>query len=159
MTARAEGAASRVRLVAALLIVGMAAGPAAEHLYWMLGGTWALEATSGGRAEATTGVRAVAAIVFVLLVLAILVVLARVGFWQPAFVSERAIRIFAWVLAAAWLVEALGGFVNFGLARTDWEQFGYCLGALVFGLLALVVAGSGRAWPRFHRPHRTLSAH
>jgi hypothetical protein len=108
----------------ALLILGLAARPAAEHLYWMLGGTWALPATSDGRVEATTGVRVVAAIMIVLLVVAVLVVLARVGLWQQALVSERAIRIFAWVLPVFFLGEALAAFGRkaFSLGGTDhWE--------------------------------------
>jgi len=42
MAPRAEGAGS-FRVVMALLIVGLAAGPAATHLYRMLGGTWGLD--------------------------------------------------------------------------------------------------------------------
>jgi hypothetical protein len=66
--------ASHARVAAALLIVGLVAGPAAEHLYWILGGTWGLEG-----ADPSTGIRVVSAIVVVLVVLAALVVLARVG--------------------------------------------------------------------------------
>ena len=40
MTPRAEGATRRVRVCALLLIAGLAAGPLATHVYWMLGGTW-----------------------------------------------------------------------------------------------------------------------
>ena len=40
MTSRAEGATRRVRVAALLLIAGLAAGPLATHVYWMLGGTW-----------------------------------------------------------------------------------------------------------------------
>ncbi len=59
MTPRVQGATRRIRVVAALLIVGLAAGPAASHLYWLLGGTWGLY-TRGVRDEvATTGVRVV----------------------------------------------------------------------------------------------------
>ena len=68
MTPRAQGATRRIRVVAALLIAGLAAGPAASHLYWLLGGTWGLY-THGVRDEvATTGVRVVSAVVVVLLV-------------------------------------------------------------------------------------------
>ena len=75
----------------------------------------------------TTGMRVVAAVVVVLLVAAVLVVLARVGLWQQAFVSDRVIRFFAWALAAVFLVETLAAFtwgegvrvvaVRAGLAR------------------------------------------
>ena len=79
MTPSVEGATSRgVRMAAALLILGLVAGPAAEHLYWMLGGTWAVE-----DATSATGVRVVAAFVVMLIAVAVLVVLARVGWWQP----------------------------------------------------------------------------
>jgi hypothetical protein len=51
-----------------------------------------------------------AAVVIVLLVAAVLVVLARIGLWRQAFVSDRMIRSFAWALVAVFLVEALAAF-------------------------------------------------
>jgi hypothetical protein len=39
----------------------------------------------------------------------------------------------------------------------EWRLYGP--GGLVLGLLALVVAGSGSARPRFHRPHPRLPSH
>jgi hypothetical protein len=153
MTPRAGGA-SRIRVAAALLIVGLAAGPAASHLYWMLGGTWGLglEGT-----YSPTGVRVVAAIVVVLVAVAVLVVLARVGLWRPPFVSDRVIRVLAWALAGFFLVHALVSFAE-GWAGSLDEWWLYGPGGLVIGLLALVVATSGGAW-RIHRPHRTLPSH
>jgi hypothetical protein len=153
MTPRVEGAASRVRVVAALLIVGLAAGPAASHLYLMLGGTWGLglEGTYSPK-----GVRVVAAIVVVLVAAAVLVVLARVGLWRQAFVSDRVIRVLAWTLAGFFLVHALVSFAE-GWAGSLDEWWLYGPGGLVLGLLALVVAGC--AWPRFHRPHRRLPSY
>jgi hypothetical protein len=155
MSSRAEDAATRVRVAAALLIVGLVAGPAAEHLHWVLGGTWGLEG-----ADATTGIRVVSAIVIVLVVVGVLVILARAGLWQQAFVSERAMRIMAWVLPVFFLGEALAAFGRraFSLGGTDhWELYGPV--SLMLGLLALVVAGSGSAWSRLPRPHRTLPSH
>ena len=149
MTPRAEGASSRVRVAALLLIVGLLAGPAGTHVYWLLGGTWGLHSST------STGIRVLAAVVLVLLVAAVLVVLARVGLWQQAFVPERVIRFFAWALAAVFLAEALA---NFTWSR-EYEWWLYGPVSLVIALLALVVAGSGGAWPRFHRPHRTLPSH
>ena len=97
------------------------------------------------------------AIVVLLVVLGVLVILARVGLWQQAFVSERAIRILAWVLAGL-LPGRGGGGLHLELGGTDeWWLYGPV--SLVIGLLALVVAGSGGAWPRLHRPHRTLPSH
>src|SRR5678815_3935449 len=73
MTPKAEGAWSRVRVAALLLIIGLAAGPLSTHVYWMLGGTWGLY-TRGVRDDvATTGTRVVAAVVVLLLVAAVLV--------------------------------------------------------------------------------------
>ena len=93
MTPRAEDAGRRVHVAALLLIAGLVAGPVSTHVYWMLGGTWGLY-TNGVRDEvATTGTRVVAAVVVLLLVAAVLVVLARVGLWQQAFVSDRMIRV------------------------------------------------------------------
>ena len=151
MTSRAEGGAgSRSLVVAALLIVGLAAGPAASHLYWMLGGTWGLQG-----ADSSTGIRVVAAVVVLLVVAAMLVVLARVGLWQQEIVSDRVIRFFAWALAAVFLVETVAAF-TWSRGEPEWWLYGPV--SLVLGLLALVVAGSGGAW-RIHRPHRTLPSH
>jgi hypothetical protein len=58
-------------------------------------------------------------------------------------------------VAAVFLVEAVANFTW----STEYEWWLYGPVALVIGLLALVVAGSGGAWPRFHRPHRTLPSH
>ena len=110
MTPRQEGAVSRVRVAALLLILGLLAGPVSTHVYWMLGGTWGLYTAGVHDEVATTGTRVVAAVVIVLLVAAVLVVLARVGLWRQAFVSERMIRLFAWALAAVFLLETVAAF-------------------------------------------------
>jgi hypothetical protein len=156
MAPSAEGAASRVRIAAFLLILGLLAGPVSTHVYWMLGGTWGLY-TDGARDEvATTGVRVVAALVVVLLVAAVLVVLARVGLWRQAIVPERMIRLAAWALAAVFLLETVAAFT---WSRGEYAWWMYGPVSLLIAVLALVVAGSGGAWPRVHRPHRTLSSH
>jgi hypothetical protein len=154
MTRKAEGGARRVRGAALLLVLGLLAGPVGTHVYWVLGGTWGLHRSGGGPPEGSTstGIRVVAAVVVVLLVAAVLVVLARVGLWQQAFVSDRMIRFFAWALAAVFLVETVAALTW----SREYEWWLYGPVSLVIGLLALVVAGSGGAWPRFHRPHRTL---
>jgi hypothetical protein len=113
----------------------------------MLGGTWGLHQST------SAGIRVVAAVVVVLLVAAVLVVLARVGLWQQAFVSDRLIRFFAWALAGIFLLETLASF-TWGRAQ-EWWMYGPV--SLVIAVLALIVAGSGGAW-RVHRPHRTLPA-
>ena len=156
MTPRAKGAASGVRVAALLLILGLLAGPVSTHVYWMLGGTRGLY-TDGVRDEvATTGVRVVAAVVVVLLVAAVLVVLARVGLWRQAFVSERTIRLFAWALAAVFLLETVAAFT---WSRGEYGWWIYGPVSLLIAMLALVVAGSGGSWPRIHRPHTDLPSH
>lgn len=145
MTARAEGATGRVRVAALLLIAGLVAGPIGSHVYWMLGGTWRLHSST------STGIRVVAAVVILGLVGAVLVVLARVGFWQQTLVSERVIRILVWALAAFFLVHGLVSFAE-GWAGIAEEWWLYGPSDIAIGLLTLVVAGSGGAWPRFHRP-------
>jgi hypothetical protein len=150
---KAEGATGRVRVVAALLIVALLAGPAATHVYWMLGGTWGL----GGR-DSSTGIRIVGALVVLLIVAAVSVVLARVGWWQQTFVSDRVIRILAWGLAGFYLVHGLLSFAEGSTGIVD-EWWLYGPGGLVIGLLASVVARSGGAWPHLHRPHWMLPSH
>jgi hypothetical protein len=155
MAPRAEGAGSRVRVAALLLIAGLVAGPVSTHVYWMLGGTWGLY-TRGVRDEvATTGTRVVAAVVVLLLAAAVLVVLARIGLWQQAVLSDRIIRFFAWALAAIFLFETLAAF-TWSRGEELWWMYGPV--SLVLAVLALVVAGSDGAW-RIHRPHRTLPSH
>jgi hypothetical protein len=149
-------ASRRVRVAALLLIACLAAGPLGTHVYWMLGGTWGLY-THGVRDDvASTGVRIVAAVVVVLLVAAVLVVLARVGLWQQALVSERVIRFLAWALAVVFLLETLAAF-TWSRGTPQWWMYEPV--SLVIAVLALLVAGSGGAWPRVHRPHRVLSSH
>lgn len=152
---RSDRADTRVRVAALFLIAGLVTGPVGTHAYWLLGGTWGLH-TNGVRDEvARTSTRVVAAVAIVLLVAATLVVLARVGWWRQAFVSDRAIRFFAWALAAVFLVEAVAAFTW----SREYEWWLYGPVSLALALLALVVAGSGGAWPRFRRPHRTVPMH
>ena len=154
--ARADGASRRVRVAALLLIAGLVAGPISTHVYWMLGGTWGLY-TDGVRDEVvTTGTRVVAVVVVVLLIAAVLVVLARVGIWRQAFVPDRMIRFFAWALAVVFLLETLAAF-TWSRGEELWLLYGPV--SLVIAFLALVVAGSGEARPRFHWPRRTLPLH
>jgi hypothetical protein len=148
-----NGATRRIRVVAALLIIALAAGPAATHLYWMLGGTWGL-----GGSDTSTGIRVVAAGVVLLIVAAVLVVLARVGVWQQTFVPDSVIGILAWALAGFFLVHGLASFAE-GWAGIADEWWLYGPAGLVIGLLALVVAGSGRAWPESQQPHWTQPSH
>jgi hypothetical protein len=147
-----EGATRRVRAVAFLLIAGLVAGPIGTHVYWMVGGTWGL-----GRSTTTIGIQLVAAAVVGLLVGAVAVVLARVGVWHQAYVSDRVIRFLAWSLAVFFLGHGLLSFTE-GLAWSLDEWWLYGPGGLVIGALALVVAGSGGAW-HIQRPHRTLISH
>ena len=146
MTPKVESASRRVRLTAFLLIAGLVAGPIGTHVYWMLGGTWGL-----GRSTTTIGIQVVAAAVVTLLVGAVLVVLARVGVWRQAFVSDGVIRFLAWALAVFFLGHGLLSFTE-GLVWSLDEWWLYGPSGLMIGLLALVVASSGGAW-RIHRPH------
>ena len=68
---------------------------------------------------------------------------------RQTLVSDRVIRVLAWALAVFFLTHALVGFAGM---EVEWWLYGP--GGLVIGLLALVVAGSGGAWPRFHWPAR-----
>jgi len=153
MAVTAKRAPNRVRVIALLLIAALAAGPVGTHVYWLMGGSWGL-----GGADSTTGIRVVAALVVVLLVGGVLVVLARAGFWQQTFVSDRVTRILAWALAAFFLGHGLLSFTE-GWASSMDEWWLYGPAGLAIGVLALVVAGSGGAWPRFRPPRRTLSSH
>jgi hypothetical protein len=68
---------------------------------------------------ATTGVRVVAGVLVLLLVAAVMVVLARVGLWQQAFVPDRVIRFFAWALAAVFLAETVAAF-TWSRGEPEW---------------------------------------
>lgn len=157
MTPRAGATGSRVRLLGLLLIGLLVAGPVGTHVYWLLGGTWGLHRSVDGRIEesTTTGIRVVAAVVLVLLVAAVLVVLARVGWWRQELVSDRVIRLLTWALAAFFLLEAVAAFTY----SREYEWWLYGPVSLVIGLLAVIVAASGSAWPHFRRPRRTLPSH
>ena len=149
-TPRADGASSRVRAAALLLIAGLLAGPVGTHVYWALGGTWGLHQST------SAGIRVVAVLVVVLLVTAVLVVLARVGLWRQAFVSDRLIRFSAWALAGVFLLETLAA-LTWSRGEPEWWLYGPV--SLVIALLALIVAGSGGAWPRTRGPHQTVPSH
>ena len=142
MAPKAKGTPRRVRVAALLLIAGLSIGPVGTHVYWMLGGTWGLHGST------SPGIRVVAAVVVLLLVAAVLVVLARVGFWQQGFLSDRVIRFSAWAIAGFFLLHALVSFAE-GLAGMEVEWWLYGPAGLVIGLLALLVADSDRARPRF----------
>jgi hypothetical protein len=158
MTPTPNQATTLERVAGVLLAVGLLAGPAASHLYWMLGGTWGLHRSVGGHIEesTTTGIRVVAAIVLVLVVAAILVVLARVGLWRQRLASDRVIRVLAWALAGVFLLEALAGLTY----SREYEWWLYAPVALVLGLLALVVARSGAVQRHtVQRPPQEVSSH
>jgi hypothetical protein len=145
---KAEDNTKLIRVAAGLLIAALVAGPAGTHLYWLLGGTWGL-----GGTDSSTGIRLVAAMVVLLIVAAVLVILVRVGWWQQTLVSERVIRFLAWGLAAFYLFHGLLSFAEGWAAGTVDEWWLYGPGGLVIGLLALIVAGGGGAWPHVPPPH------
>jgi hypothetical protein len=138
------------------LILGLLAGPASTHVYWLLGGTWGLYTGEVHDDVATTGTRIVAAVVVVLLAGAVLVVLARIGAWRQAFVSERVIGLLAWTLAAIFWLEPVAAFT---WSRGEWGWWMYGPVSLVIAVLASVVAGSGRTWPHVRGPQRLLRSH
>jgi len=140
MTPTFDRSTLRERVAGVLLAVGLLAGPAATHLYWMLGGTWGLHRSVGGQIEqtTTTGIRVVAAVVLVLVLAAVLIVLARAGVWRQTLVPDRVIRMLAWAVAGVFLLEALASFTY----SREYEWWLYGPVSLVLGLLALVVAHS-----------------
>lgn len=154
MTSSVEPASRRVRLGASLLWRTLIA-VAGLHVYWLLGGTWAVHAASGGAySEVTTGLRVESAVVAVVLIVGCFVVQARVGLWRPP-VSERVVEIAMWALTAALALAALANFI----ASTNIERFAIAPFVLVLALLAFGVAHSGRAWHGIHRPHRRQASH
>ena len=137
-TASIEVPSRRVRLAAALLW-GALVAVAGLHVYWLLGGTWAVHAASGGAySDVTTGLRIQSALIAVLLVAGCLVVRARAGLWRaPA--SDRIVRIGMWLLTAALTLAAAANLA----APTNWERFAIGPFVLLLALLAFVVATSG----------------
>ena len=154
MTPTPSEATTLERVAGVLLALGLLAGPVGTHVYWMLGGTWGLHD------ESTASIRVVAAVVVLGLVAAVLVVLARVGFWQQTIVSDRLIRILAWALAAFFLGHALVSFAE-GWAGTVYDWWLYGPVGLVLGLLGLVVARSGAVRRQTVRrpPPQAVSSH
>ena len=146
--------ASRGVVVAASVLWRALVVVAGLHVYWLLGGTWAVHAGSGGAySDVTPALRVYSAVVAVLLVVACLVVRARVGLWKaPA--SDRIVRIGMWMLTVCLTLAAL---VNF-TASTNVERFVIAPCALVLAVLASIVAGSGREWHGIQRRHRPQSS-
>lgn len=154
MAARLESESKGVRLAALLLIAALAAGPLSTHIYWMLGGTWGLYINGVREDVASTGTRVVAAVVVVLLVAAVLVVLARVGLWKQRWAPDLVVRLFAWGLAAFFLLETLAAFT---WSRDEWGWQMYGPVSLLIAVLALIVAGSDGSRPHLHRRHPVAS--
>jgi uncharacterized protein DUF3995 len=152
MAARSDGESRGVHLAALLLIGALVAGPLGTHVYWMLGGTWGLYTNGVHDDVVSTGTRIVSAVVVVLLVAAVLVVLAHVGLWKQQWVSDRMIQVFAWALAAFFLLETLAAFT---WSRGEW--------GVRAGLAANCSAGARRcrfrrvAAPRSSAPHAALA--
>lgn len=144
MTHTNGGATTLERVAGLLLVLGLLTGPVGTHVYWMVGGTWGL-----GRSTTTTGIRVVALVVVLLLVAAVLVVLARIGLWQQAYVSDRVVRLLAWGLAGFFLLHGSLSLVEGWVTGSLPEWWLYGPSGLALGLLALVVANSGGAW-RIH---------
>jgi hypothetical protein len=138
MTASNEASSRRVRVAAEILWRALVV-VAGLHAYWLLGGTWAVHAASGGTySDVTTGLRVQSALIAVLLVVGCLVVRARAGLWH-APVSDRIVRIAMWLLTA---VLTLAAATNLA-ASTNWERFATGPFVLVLALLAFVVATNG----------------
>lgn len=149
MTPVAAPASRRVALAASVLWRALAV-VAGLHVYWLLGGTWAVHAGSGGAySDVTPALRVYSAVVAILLVAGCLVVRARAGLWR-APLSERSVGVAMWVLTVG---LGLGALVNFA-ASTNVERFVIGPFVLVLALLALVVARAGHEWHGIHRRHR-----
>ena len=123
MTQGIEVASRRVRCRASL--DSLPGGRPGQHTCLLdagrhLGSRWSV----GGRRSGGHGhTRCGAAVVVVLLVAAVLVVLARVGLWQQAIVSDRVIRFFAWALAAVFLLETVASF-TWSRGEELWWMYG-----------------------------------
>lgn len=147
MAPAAGSASRRVRVAAeilwrALVVVG------GLHAYWLLGGTWAVHAASGGAYhDVTNGLRVQSGVMVVLLVAAALVVRARAGLGR-APLSDRVVRVAMWVLTTLLLLAAL---VNFA-ASTNVERFAVGPFVLLLVLLAVVVARAGPGGVQSRRP-------
>ena len=131
----------RGRVAGLVLITALVAGPVSTHVYWMLGGTWGLNGTAN-----TLGIKVVAAAVVLGLVGAVLIVLARAGFWEQAFLPDRVVRLLTWGLAVFFLGHGVVSFAE-GAAGMEIEWWLYGPSGLVIGLVAVVVASSVGARP------------
>ena len=137
MTPRAS-ATRRVRVCALLLIAGLAAGPLATHVYWMLGGTWGLgggELLDDGRARC--GRRGPHCC-------------SSPRCWSSWRGSGCGSRRSCPIAYSVLRLGAGGGLpartvAAFTWSKGDSEWWLYGPASLVLGLLALVVAGSRRS--------------
>jgi uncharacterized protein DUF3995 len=150
MTPSMEVPSPRVRIAAEILWRALVV-VAGLHAYWLLGGTWAVHAASGGAYHhVTTGLRVQSAVIAVLLVAAALVVRVCAGLSQPPL-PERVVRVAMWLLTAA---LALAAVVNFS-ASTNWERYAIGPFVLVLALLGLMVATPSAKQPPHRRSPRT----
>lgn len=146
VTPGAVRAAAAILWRALIVVAGL-------HVYWLLGGTWAVHAASGGAyGHVTTGLRIQSAVIAVLLIVGVVVVRARATL-SRAPVSGRIVRIAMWVLTGALALAALTNLA----ASTNWERFAIGPFVLVLAVHALVVASNGaQSLPQRPLPQRPL---
>lgn len=135
----------------AILIVAVLAVLSALHLYWALGGQWG-HAPAVPELEGRPSFRpgtAATLLVAALLATAGVLVLGRVGL-GPAAGFHRLTRVGVWLVAAAFLLRAMGDFRLVGLFRRIgetrfawWDRHLYTPLSLLLGIgTAIVAAGT-----------------
>jgi hypothetical protein len=135
--------AGRARRAAAVAAAIGFVGIAVFQVALAAGAPWGHAAWGGAHAHLSTAQRIGSAAAVVVWTAAVLIVLARAGFWRAGKLA-RLFRWGTWFFAA---LSAIGALLNFA-SQSRWENFIFGPLALVLTILCIVVARSaptGRA--------------
>ena len=120
--------------VAAIIFVVVAC----FQVFWALGGSWGLSAAWGGaHTELSAGLRGASTLTAILLVVGVVVVIGRAGYWSFG-IPFSVFRWGTWVFVAVFALSTLANFAS----SSNWERFLNGPIALLLTILCLIVARS-----------------
>ncbi len=133
------GVARSAALVAAAVMVVFAV----LQTYRASGGSWGLNAVSGGEYDHLPGnLRVASAFSAVVFIAGTFILRGRVGYRVPSIIPAPALRWGTWAFVA---LPGLSTVANLA-SSSNWERFRNAPIALLVALLCLVVARSARRW-------------